>query len=298
MTDTTRADASFGLLGGICFVALAGCLLATQDAIVKDMTARLSPLQISVIRFGLHGLYVVAFLRATSKVNLLKTRQPRLHFARAACLLGSSLGMHISLTELPLSQATVLQFLSPLVVLLLSAIFLKEKIGLMRVGILLAGFAGVALVIGPEIGGSYSAIWLLPVLSAVFSAGYVLLTRRLSDPSEAVAALALLPIICVVLLIPAQPFVWSAIALPDLWLILVLSLTGTAAHVFIQLGMRSAPASVLTPFLYSQVLFAGVLGAAFFSDPLGPRFSIGASLIIAAGLAIWGTERLRQNGAS
>lgn len=295
MSENATGASSQNLLVGIGLVAFAGCLLATQDAIIKQMVVRVSPFQMSAIRFALHAAYVVVFFRLRGNRIGLRTAHLGLQFARAASLLASSLSMHLSLLYLPLSQATVVQFLGPLIVTVLSVLFLGERIGRRRVGALVAGFAGVVMIIGPEMGSGANFAWLLPFMSAVFSAIYVLLTRRLSHPDEAGPALLLLPVLCMSMLVPVQPFVWQPLSVSDLGLVLILSWTGAASHVAIQLGMRSAPASVLSPFLYSQVLFACAIGIFVFSDSFGPPAIIGTALIVGAGLAIWWIERKRSS---
>lgn len=279
------------LLAGIGLVALSGCLLATQDALVKDLATRHSPFQIGVLRFTLHGIFVALILSAAGQRRIWRTSRPGLHLARACGLLGASMCMHVALIHVPLSQATVIQFLSPLVVTLLSVLFLGETIGWRRSTALVAGFSGVLAIMAPKLeGGGLSLYWALPLGSAVSSAVYVLLTRRVSDPDEAVPGMALLPLICAALLLPLQPFVWVPFSAADLGLVAVMACLGTASHVCLQIGLRSGPASVLSPFLYSQVIFAAILGVVFFADPLGLWFGLGTVLIVGGGLAIWWIE--------
>ncbi|MGP6089254.1 DMT family transporter [Antarctobacter jejuensis] len=281
------------LLAGMVLVALAGAILATQDAAIKEMTVRQSPIQISFIRYGWHALFVAAFLFLTGKRQIYLTRRLSLHLVRALLLLIASTSMFVAIAYVPLSQATVIQFLSPVVVTLLSVVFLGERIGWRRITALCLGFCGVLVVVGPEAGRSegLSLIWLLPLLSAFGSAGYVLMTRRLSAPDEVAPAMALMPVICFLALAPAQAVFWSPIALTDIAILALMGLTGTVAHVCIQLGMQAAPASVLSPFLYSQVIVASLWGIVFFDDPMSAGFFLGAALIIGAGLTIWWIER-------
>lgn len=267
--------------------------MATQDAIVKELSARVSPFQIAILRFSIHSVLLIAFIRLTGRPGAFRTRRPGLQVVRALTLLGSGLCMHLSIMHIPLAQATVIQFLSPLLVTLFSVMFLDERIGWRRTTALVLGFAGTIAVVGPNVGAGMSPAWALPLMSAASVATYLLLTRRLSDPSENLPSFVLMPLICIAALVPVQPFVWVPLSPSDAAVILLLGLIGTAAHVGLQLGLRIAPASVLSPFLYSQVLFAGILGVIFFSDPLGPGLLLGSALIVGSGLAIWWIERPR-----
>ncbi|MDO6732973.1 DMT family transporter [Marinovum sp. 2_MG-2023] len=289
----TPPAATRSMIAGMGLVALAGCILASQDAAIKEMTARQSPIQISFVRYCWHAVFVAIFLWATGRRRIYRTARLPLHVTRAVLLLTASTAMFIAIAFVPLSQATVIQFLSPLVVTLLSVVFLGERIGWRRITALALGFAGVLVVIGPQLGAEagFSAIWLLPLLSAFAAAGYVLMTRRLSEPAETVPAMALMPVICVLVLLPVQPFFWSPISAMDFAVLTLLGFTGTLAHVAIQLGMQAAPASILSPFLYSQVIFASLLGIVFFREPMSIGFVLGTFLIVGAGLAIWWIER-------
>ena len=283
------------MLAGMGLVALAGVILATQDAAIKEMSARHSPIQIAFVRYGWHAVFVAAFLLATGKRGIYRTRILPLHLARAGLLMTASLSMFVAIAHIPLSQATVIQFLSPLVVTLLSVLFLGERIGWRRITALCLGFTGVLVVIGPGLGGADgpTLVWLLPLLSAFGAAGYVLMTRRLSGPEESAPAMALMPVLCFAALLPAQLVFWTPLTPADMAILATLGLSGTLAHVAIQIGMQAAPASILSPFLYSQVITAGLWGAVFFDDPMSAGFFLGTALIIGAGLAIWWIERPR-----
>lgn len=282
------------MLAGMGLVALAGCILATQDAAIKAMTARHSPIQIAFVRYGWHSIFIAVFLLATGKRGIYRTRVLPLHLVRAGLLMTASLSMFVAIAYIPLSQATVIQFLSPLVVTLLSVLFLGERIGWRRITALCMGFTGVLVVIGPQLTGAEpSLVWLLPLLSAFGAAGYVLMTRRLSAPEEVAPSMALMPVICFFALLPAQAVFWSSVAPIDMLILALLGLTGTLAHVAIQFGMQAAPASILSPFLYSQVIVAGFWGVVFFDDPMNSGFYFGTLLIVGAGLAIWWIERPR-----
>ncbi|WP_417522854.1 DMT family transporter [Marinovum sp.] len=283
------------MLAGIGLVALAGVILATQDAAIKEMTARHSPIQIAFVRYFWHAIFVAILLRALGRRQVYRTRHLPLHLVRAGLLLIASLSMFVAIAHIPLSQATVIQFLSPLVVTLLSVLFLGERIGWRRITALCLGFCGVLVVIGPGAGGAGgpTLVWLLPLLSAFGSAGYVLMTRRLSAPDEAAPAMALMPVLCFAALLPAQLIFWTAVTPTDMVILAGLGLTGTLAHVAIQMGMQAAPASILSPFLYSQVITAALWGVVFFNDPMSAGFVLGTTLIVGAGLAIWWIERPR-----
>ncbi len=274
---------------GAGLVVCAGCMFASQDAIAKHLTADHSPFQVAWLRFALHAVLVGIWLHLRGHHRYLRTSRLPLQLARATALLAVSLSMYWAVSLIPLAQATVIQFLSPIIVTLLSVAFLGERIGWRRVLAISAGFFGVVVVMAPEI-GALSYAMLLPLITAFCLAIFVLLTRQLSDPAEALPAFGLMPLICAVLLLPSLPFVWSAISIENMPLFLLMGLCGTAAHIFLQYGLQIASASTMAPFLYAQVIWAAGLSILIFEDILTISFFFGAAVIISSGVAIWWLE--------
>ena len=285
--DFGQAAPAFRLGAGL--VVLAGRVFATQDAIAKSLTANYSPFQVVWIRFALHAFFVAIWMHARGHHHYLQTRRLPLQTMRAVALVVVSASMYWSVSLIPLAQATVVQFFSPIVVTILSVIFLGEQIGWRRCCAIVAGFFGVIIVMAPNATNLNIAAF-LPVVTACALAVFVLLTRRLSSPDEAQPAFGLMPLICALIVLPVMPFVWRSVNLADVPWIITLGLCGTIAHICLQQGLRVASAATMAPFLYAQVLCAAALSAVFFEDPLGPSFGIGAAFIIGSGVAIWWFE--------
>lgn len=290
MSITAVAVPKTSLVFGITLVTISGAFLASQDAIVKLLLQDYAIPQVAWMRHSLHAIFVTSFLLATSGPKIFHTRVPGLHLMRALVLLSLSLLIYKAFQAMSLAEATVLMFLGPVLVTVLSVIVLHEHIGPRRILSVVLGFLGVAVIIGPKFETLSFAV-LYPLAGAFCMASFVLLSRRLSGPTEAKAAFVYLPIIASLCLLPFQPFVWQHLTLNDFFLALCMATLGSIGQVALQSGLSFASASVLAPFLYGQALFASLLSVVFFDDHFGVGFYIGGALIVGSGLAIWWFER-------
>lgn len=275
---------------GISLVTISGAFLATQDAIVKLLIVDHSIFQVAWMRHTLHAIIVTSILLAFNGRKIFKTKSPGLHLARALTLASLTLLIYTGFQAMSLAEATVLMFLGPVLVTVLSVLVLKEQIGPRRFLSVIMGFVGVAIIIGP-IFETMSLVALFPLAAALCMATFILLSRRLSGPDEAKTAFVSLPIIASMCLLPMQPFVWTSISLNEFLIALCMASFGSAGQVILQSGLSYASASVLAPFLYGQAIFASLLSVLFFGDVLGFGFYIGGLLIVGSGIAIWWFER-------
>jgi drug/metabolite transporter (DMT)-like permease len=281
---------------GMILVTISGCFLASQDALVKLLIADLPTAQVAWLRHSLHAIIVTSILLALNGPKIFKTSSLRLHLLRALTLVSLTILMYQAFRAMTLAEATVLMFLGPVLVTVLSVLILKEAIGPRRVFSVVLGFLGVVVIIGPKFETLSFAV-LYPLAAALCMAGFILLSRRLSGPSEAKAAFVYLPIIASLCLLPLQPFIWESISLSDFLIALTLASFGAAGQVILQTGLSYASASVLSPFLYGQALFASLLSVLFFDDAFGVGFYIGGLLIVGSGIAIWWFERDQKEHA-
>ncbi|MEO9788767.1 MAG: DMT family transporter [Aurantimonas coralicida] len=278
-----------GVLAGILLTILSGLLLATMDTFGKYLTGELPVLEIVWARYFFHTILMTAWLARTRGTSFLHSKRPGLQLARGAALLCATTLMYVSFAHVPLADATAVQFFAPVLVTVLSVIFLGERIGVPRIAAVLAGFVGVLLIVRPGFADT-SPYLLLPLLSAVILSGYFLMTRALSSPEENAATLFNTTAVGAVLLTIAVPFVWETPTWPVFAMMVTIGTLGALGHFCIVQGFAYASASALSPFLYAQVFFASIYSVTLLGDPLSWNFVAGAAILIASGLTIWWRE--------
>jgi drug/metabolite transporter (DMT)-like permease len=227
----------------------------------------------------------------------LRTQRFRAHAMRMAIGVVAMLLNFLMVTLLPLAEATAIGFSVPIFATLLAAILLGEPTGKWRWGAVIAGFAGVLVIVQPGSGhiGAYGG---LVALGAVVSTACATIAIRHLGATEAVAttvfwfgATSLIPLGLAMPFVarPHDPATFVAIA--------GLALAGGIAQLALTGALRLAPVSLVMPMDYSALLWASLLGLLLFHQAPSQWTWVGAPIVIAAGLVIlWREHRLRITG--
>jgi drug/metabolite transporter (DMT)-like permease len=187
-------------------------------------------------------------------------------------------------------------FSTPFFVAALSGPMLGEWVRWRRWAAIAVGFVGVLVVTRPG-AGSFHPAALLSLSAAVFYALYSIITRILARTDSNGTTLFYSNIVGALVLLPVIPFVWTTPTEPIVIALMVASgAMGSAGHYFLIAAHRLAPAAVLSPFIYTEIVLVIVLGYLVFGD-LPNRWTItGAAIVVASGLYILNRERqVRRN---
>lgn len=279
------------LLPGICLTVLAGSCFALMDAIGKQLTAFLPVIMVVWGRYFFQTLMSAGFFSVTVGPRFLMTRRPLVQFLRGAALFCATILMYNALARVPLADATSALFFTPILVALFSAVFLKERIGIHRIGAILVGFVGVLFIVRPGFADT-SPYLVLPVGAACMNATYLILTRLLAGEQERRAAQFHTTSVGAVVLSLAVLPVWQTPEPLQLGALVLMGLIGATGHFSIVAAMRYAPASLLSPYLYSQVMAALAISLLWFGDRIVPATLLGTMLLVGSGIYIWWRERV------
>jgi len=258
---------------------------AVMDAIVKWMTADYSIIQVAALRswFGLPLICLVALRRGG--LRSLHTSRPLVHVGRYLLVLGLSLTFFWGLSQLKLVDAVAISFAAPIFITALSMPLLGEPVGLHRWLAVVAGFVGVLVMLRPGVGVFQWAS--IVVLGSVLFYALLMITTRAFKSSESSAALMLYPQLGMsVTGLAIAPFFWVTPSLADLGLFAVAGVFGSVGVMCITQAFRLAPAAVITPFEYSALLWATLLGFLLWGDLPDSITLAGAAIVIASGLYI------------
>jgi drug/metabolite transporter (DMT)-like permease len=279
---------------GIGLMCVTVALFALLDATAKYLSAEMSTAQIVSAR------YITAFLLAMVLVNpiryprMMVTRRPVFQIIRSVLMLATTILNFIAVRYLQLDQTLSIMFSAPFLVALLAGPFLGEKLDWRRWAAICVGFAGVLLVTRPGLGGIHPAA-LLMVGAALCYAVYGIMTRALARTDSNETTLFYTNLVGMICMLPVLPFVWTP---PEtalsFALMLVTGLLGGSGHYLLIIAHRLAPASVLSPFIYSQMIWMIMLGYFVFGDIPNHWTLAGAATVIASGLYLISRERRRR----
>ncbi len=272
---------------GILLFMLGVFLFACMDSATKYLVADYDVPMVVAIRYIGNCLLMIVLLAPTQGRKLLQTQRTGLVVLRAACLAGASLMVGLAFQRMPVAEATAILFLSPVLVMLFAGPVLGERAGVLGWIAALAGFGGILLIAHP--GGNMDLLGTAFALgAAAFTVGYQLLSRMLASTETTIAMLFYTALIGSVGYGLYLPWSWGGPAPTLLQLLLFLSLGALAGlgHFLFTAAFRNAPATVLAPMTYIQLLWAGLLGWLIFGHVPVPMSILGMVIIALSGLLI------------
>ena len=277
---------------GIVMMLSGIAAFAVMDAIVKWLTADYSVIQIAAMRswFGLPLLTLFA-LRGGS-LRQLHSRRPLVHFGRYLLVLGLTLCFFWALSMMKLVDAIAISFAAPIFITALSVPLLREPVGLHRWLAVCAGFVGVVVMLRPGAGVFQWAS--LVVLASVVFYALLMVTTRALKASESSATLMLYPQLGMTLTgIAFAPFFWTPPSLLDLGLFAVAGSFGSIGIMCLTHAFRLGPAALITPFEYSALIWATLLGFLLWGELPDSFTLVGAAIVAGSGLYIIYRERIQ-----
>lgn len=283
--ERSRRLTAIGLmmLALLCFTAL--------DTTAKVLTAEMPALQVTYVRYLVHFVLAVIVLNPWTVRDAWTTRRPWTQLLRGLCLFGSTFANFMALKTLQLDQTISIIFATPLLIALLAGPILGEWIGPRRWAAVLVGFLGVLVVTRPGF-GTFDPGMLWSFGGVIFYAVYSITTRVLSGVDSPSSMLVISAAIPVALLTPVVPFTWVMPTAPSTWaLMLLVGTCGAVGHFFFIRAYGRAPAPVLAPFVYTQIVWMVLSGWLVFGDVPGPWTLVGAGIVIASGLYLLARER-------
>jgi drug/metabolite transporter (DMT)-like permease len=261
-------------------------LMATMDLIVKFASSSLSTTQIVWGRYISQCIAILLIIGPAGLLVLFRSKAPGLHVTRALLLFVANFAFMASLRYLPLAEANVISFASPLLLTALTYPFLGEQVTPGRWAAVIAGFLGVLIVVQPG-SAVFQLAALLPLTMAVFAAFYHVLTPIVARVEDPAISIYFLSVIGAVMMSMVVPWHWTQ---PDAlgWLMLfTIGVLGTIGHILIVRAFAHAPASVLAPLFYVHLIWAVIYGWLAFGDIPTTATTIGGAIIIASGIYVY-----------
>lgn len=271
-------------------LATAFCF-ATNSALIKILLAYdLHPFQITFVRLLVGVVGVLPFVWRAGWSSL-KTRHPGIHALRALAGGGAMVCGISALNHLRLADFTALSFSQPLFAVMLAVLLLGETVGWRRWGATLVGLAGVVIMVRPGT-GAFHADALLAVAMAFGIAVAVILAKRLPPRESQVTMLFYFSLTTVIAFAAPAFAVWRTPSATEAAGLLGFGLVGLMTQALMIAAYRAGEASIVAPFDYSRLIFAGFLGFVLFGEVPDRWTLAGAAVIVAATLYIARREAL------
>lgn len=275
---------------GALLTMLAMLCFAAMDSISKFLVADYPVGQMMWIRSFFVFLFASVVVRRQGVWASLRTRQPGLQLVRCLVAVIESAIFVLAFRYLPLADTHAVAATSPLIVIAMGVAFLGEKAGPARWLAVLAGFAGVLLIVRP---GLRELDWpvLLPLVGAVLWAGYQVLTRLAARRDSPDTSLMWSAVVALAATTLVGPIGWQWPSASAWGLMLAISLLGAVASYALIKALDYAEAGAVQPYSYSLLVWATVFGFVVFGDWPDGWTMVGASIVVLSGLFTWHHDR-------
>jgi len=299
MTLSTALARPDRVLPGVAMM-IGFCAVAPLIDVAAKMAAQsVTVTQVTLLRMVVQSLLMLPVVWWLGQSLRLDPGLTRLMVMRALMLIGSTYAFVGAVAVMPIADALAIVFVEPFILLALGAFLFGEQVGPRRIAASVIGFLGALLVIQPNF-AAFGAVALLPLVTAVCFAFYMLLTRRITRDVAPEAMQALTALYGTALMLPVvalgHAMGWGALmvgpAATVVWVqLFCVGLAATVAHLLITYALRYAPSATLAPLHYLEIVTAVAFGWLFFSDWPNPLSWAGIAVIAGSGLYIIARER-------
>ncbi|WP_397400998.1 DMT family transporter [Phenylobacterium sp.] len=282
------------ILLGIALRVGAMAFLACLSALVKWTGSRGIPVfEIILFRNLFAFIPLGLYIWRTTGFEVLKTRRPLGHLTRSVVGLTGMVCGFSAVQHLPLTEATALQFTSPLFMTALSALLLREAVGRHRWAAVVVGFIGVLIMANPIPGHLNVPGVTLGILSALGAAGAMVAIRQIADTERGPTIVFYFTVGGVVLGLAGSAFHWVTPDPLTMAMLVLAGLVGGVGQLLLTEALRNAPVGVIAPFDYTQLVWAAGLGLVIWGELPHPLTLVGAVIVAGSGVYILHRELRR-----
>jgi len=295
VTETTNLQTAVSTASnrrGILWMLAAVMCFVTLDTLAKLLAETYPVWQIVWARYAFHLALIVVVLRGALPKTL-RTRRLPLQLLRSLLLVLTTGLFFLGLKLMPLADAAAVMLLGPLFITALSAPLLREQVGPRRWAGVLVGLLGALIVIRPG-SNVFAYAALLPLAAALVNAFYHITTRLLSHTDSSMTTLTYSSFVGAAVMTLGLPFFWVT---PDPvgWVMMIgVGIIGGTSHFFLIKAYSEAPAAVVAPFGYSNIVWAVIFGFVIWGDLPDSWTLLGAAILVASGLYVFHREQVRK----
>lgn len=278
--STARPVSANRPVAGVIWMVITGLNFVAVSAIVKHLGDGIPPAQSAFLRYVLGLVFLIPMIRSIRSANLSR-RQIGLFTLRGTTHALAVISWFYAMTRIPLADLTAMNYLNPVYVTILAAIVLKEGLPPRRLAAVFVALFGALVILRPgmrEIDPGHIAML---GTAALFAVGY-LTAKILATEVSASVVVGMLNIVVTIVLLPFAWAVWVAPDLTDLFWLFLVACFATAGHYSMTYAFAAAPLTVTQPATFLQLVWAVLIGAIIFGEPIDGLVILGGAMILAA----------------
>lgn len=270
-----------GNLRGAVWMTISACGFTCNNALIKALYGQgLDPFQVALAR-SVFALVALLPLLYSTGFGVLRTKYPGIHFLRGLFGGGAMLCGFYAVTQLPLAEMTALSFTTPLFMIVLAVVLLREPVRWRRWTATVVGFIGVLIMVRPG-AEAFDPAAIVALGMAFGIAMAVTLLKRLPPGESHIAMLFYFCIVAIAMAAVPAALVWQDASLVQWLLMALVGFLGVGSQGLLIRAFRAGEATFVAPFDYSKILVAGILGFFLFGEVPDALGLTGAAVIIAS----------------
>ncbi len=276
----------------VLLVAACGFLmLPLGDTLGKILgEGGMAPVQVAWGRWAAQTIVLTPIVLLLHRRAALRPKGPRLLLLRAVLIGLATIFYFTAIRDIPLADAAGVLFVAPLLVTALSALFLREHVGIRRWAAVLIGFAGMLLIVKPGTSAmQWGALWALG--AAALFASFLVLTRHMAGMNKPLVTLWWAGVVGTVLMAALVVPVWRMPTGVEALMLLGMGMVMALGHLLILWAADRAEASAMAPMPYMEMVMATAMGYVVFGDFPDAYTWAGCAIVIGAGLFVVLRER-------
>ena len=297
---------------GIILILIGMFIVSFMDATFKYIYTSVNLYEAYFVRTLISFGVIASYLKITNKPIIFTTHYPVLTAIRVILFFFGFSSFYISLAVLPLSTATALFFVTPFLITIFAHFFLKEEIGIRRWSAIAVGFTGVYITLNPDF-SDFNYLSLLPILCAFCYSLSMIIIKKTSDKDNVytqtfafyIGAIVISSIFYFIIGDgqyntsdhPASQFIfreWFVDLETSILLMVSTGITATLAFLLLFSAYSVASPSVVSPFEYSILLWASLIGWFYFDEIPSLTTVIGILIIVSSGIYIFIREKAQD----
>ena len=269
---------------------LGGALsLTINDAMAKYLTQSYPVGQVMALRGLSIIILLIAFLFLMNNLQALKFFSWKGHFLRAGAMTGSTFLFITGLSLLPITDAIAIAFVAPILTTILGVVVLREAVSWKRWAAIFVGFFGVVIILQPT-SDAFKIAAIAPLGAAAFGAVRDVITRAISGSENSLSILFTSMLMITIAGFLTYPLGWSAVKPSHIWIFITSSLLiGLAQYLMIE-AFRLGEIALVSPFKYSSLLWATLIGLVIWNDLPSKHVVLGAFILILSGIYLLRNE--------
>ena len=270
---------------GILMALLATIAYAVVDTLSKYQAQSYPVGMIVWARYAVPFALLLAVFLPRRGLGVLRTGFPAIQFVRGILLTAGTLFIIFAYRSMPIAEAQAISFIHPVLLTLLAVLFLGEKVSRLGWVAVLLGFSGVLLIVRPG-GGLFTPTALLPLGLALSFSSYQIFTRIIAHREDSMISLFCVLFVGSLVMSLALPFVWVDPTVEGTLMFGLIGVVSGVGHFSTIKSLEYAPASLVAPFAYTQLLWVSILGALVFGDFPDAITLLGMAIVVAGGLLV------------